>query len=230
MDEGLALEPEFHGNAYDSDLPRVPSTMREAAQLFSASPVLRRAFGDDVVDHYANYARVELDAYDAAVTIGSVSGLRTTVSTATAVLNPATETVIAEVPELSAAEADAAIERAAAAFPTWSAVSPADRARLLRRFADRIDAARDELADLEVAGAGHTISNARWEAGNVRDVVEYYAGAPSGSSAVRSRWPGVDVTFREPLGVVGVIVPWNFPMVIAGWGFAPALAAVTPWS
>jgi acyl-CoA reductase-like NAD-dependent aldehyde dehydrogenase len=97
---------------------------------------------------------------------------------------------------------------------------------LLRRFADVVDAHVEELARLEVRGAGHTIGNARWEAGNVRDVLHYYAAAPE--RLFGRQIPvagGVDVTFAEPVGVVGVIVPWNFPMPIAGWGFAPALAA-----
>jgi acyl-CoA reductase-like NAD-dependent aldehyde dehydrogenase len=105
-------------------------------------------------------------------------------------------------------------------------VAPADRARLLRRFAGAVDGAGEELAQLEVRGAGHTIGNARWEAGNVRDVLDYYSGAPE--RLFGRQIPvagGLDVTFAEPVGVVGVIVPWNFPMPIAGWGFAPALAA-----
>ena len=143
-----------------------------------------------------------------------------------AVVNPATEQVVRSVPELTSEETDLAIARAAGAFPSWAKVAPADRGRILRRFSERIDDERDELAALEVQGAGHTITNARWEAGNVRDVVAYYAGAPE--RLFGKQIPvagGIDVTFHEPLGVVGVIVPWNFPMVIAGWGFAPALAA-----
>src|SRR5205823_13907509 len=84
----------------------------------------------------------------------------------------------------------------------------------------------EELAWLEVRNSGHTIGNARWEAGNVRDVLHYYAGAPERLTGRQIPVPGgIDVTFHEPLGVVGVIVPWNFPMPIAGWGLAPALAA-----
>ena len=116
--------------------------------------------------------------------------------------------------------------RSHAAFQSWRHVAPADRGRLLRRFAAAVDGAREELAALEVRNSGHTISNARWEAGNVRDVLEYYAAAPE--RLFGRQIPvagGLDVTFKEPLGVVGVIVPWNFPMPIAGWGFAPALAA-----
>jgi acyl-CoA reductase-like NAD-dependent aldehyde dehydrogenase len=105
-------------------------------------------------------------------------------------------------------------------------VAPADRARLLRRFAEAVDANREDLAQLEVLNSGHTIGNARWEAGNVRDVLNYYSAAPERLFGRQIPVPGgVDITFMEPLGVVGVIVPWNFPMPIAGWGFAPALAA-----
>ncbi|MGD0985135.1 MAG: aldehyde dehydrogenase family protein [Acidimicrobiales bacterium] len=147
-------------------------------------------------------------------------------STGRTVVNPATEEVIATVVPLDAEATDGAIARAAAALPAWRAVSPADRARLLRRFAEAVDAANEELARLEVANSGHTISNARWEAGNVRDVLAYYAGAPERLSGRQIPVPGgVDVTFREPIGVVGIIVPWNFPMPIASWGFGPALAA-----
>src|SRR4029450_4832170 len=103
---------------------------------------------------------------------------------------------------------------------------PGDRAWLLRRFADLCDGAVDELADLEVRTSGHPLANARWEAGNVRDVLNYYSAAPE--RLLGQQIPvagGGDMTFHEPLGVVCVIVPWNFPMPIAGWGFAPALAA-----
>jgi acyl-CoA reductase-like NAD-dependent aldehyde dehydrogenase len=142
------------------------------------------------------------------------------------VVNPATEEVVTTVGLTSLEETDAAIERAAAAFPAWRAVAPGDRGGLLRRFADLVGEHLEELAQLEVANSGHPIGNARWEAGNVRDVLTYYSAAPE--RAAGRQIPvagGVDVTFAEPLGVVGIIVPWNFPMPIAGWGFAPALAA-----
>ena len=142
------------------------------------------------------------------------------------VVNPATADRIADVEASGREDAEAAIQRAAAASPAWRDVAPGDRARLLRRFADTVDAHREELALLEVANAGHTLGNARWEAGNVRDVLHYYAGAPERLCGKQIPVAGgIDVTFHEPLGVVGVIVPWNFPMTIAGWGFAPALAA-----
>jgi len=142
------------------------------------------------------------------------------------VVDPATEEDVAAVTGLDSDATDAAIERAHAVWPAWRAVAPGDRARLLRRFAAVVDDHLEELAQLEVRGAGHTIGNARWEAGNVRDVLNYYSAAPErlfGKQIPVSG--GVDVTFSEPIGVVGIIVPWNFPMPIAGWGFAPALAA-----
>ncbi|MDQ1731837.1 MAG: hypothetical protein QOK10_1996 [Pseudonocardiales bacterium] len=142
------------------------------------------------------------------------------------VINPATATIETTVELASLQDTDAAIERAAAAFASWRAVAPADRGRLLRRFAELVDAANEELAQLEVRNSGHTIGNARWEAGNVRDVLNYYSAAPE--RLIGKQIPvagGIDVTFAEPLGVIGIIVPWNFPMPIAGWGFAPALAA-----
>ncbi|MDQ1644262.1 MAG: hypothetical protein QOJ50_446 [Cryptosporangiaceae bacterium] len=144
----------------------------------------------------------------------------------TDILDPATERVIAQVPGSTAEDTDRAIAAARRAFPAWRDVAPGDRARLLRRFAEAIDANSEELAQLEVRNAGHTIANARWEAGNARDVLHYYAGAPERLTGRQIPVAGgIDVTFREPLGVVGVIVPWNFPMPIASWGFAPALAA-----
>ena len=144
----------------------------------------------------------------------------------TTLINPSTGAALREVPSTSPEEADAAIERAQEAFTSWRAVAPGERARLLRSFASVVDAHIEELARLEVENSGHTIGNARWEAGNVRDCLNYYSAAPE--RLFGRQIPvagGVDVTFREPLGVVGVIVPWNFPMPIAGWGFAPALAA-----
>jgi betaine-aldehyde dehydrogenase len=142
------------------------------------------------------------------------------------VVSPVTEEVIAEIPAFTAEQTDAAIERAQDAFADWRAVSPGERARLLRSFATAVDAHIEELARLEVSNSGHTIANARWEAGNVRDCLNYYSASPERLFGRQIPVPGgVDVTFHEPLGVVSVIVPWNFPMPIAAWGFAPALAA-----
>ncbi|KAA1422111.1 aldehyde dehydrogenase [Nocardioides humilatus] len=142
------------------------------------------------------------------------------------VINPATASVVTEVGLATVEETDAAIERAHDAFVAWRDVAPGERARLLRSFAAVVDEHVEELARLEVKNSGHTIGNARWEAGNVCDVLNYYSAAPERLFGRQIPVPGgVDITFREPLGVVGVIVPWNFPMPIAGWGFAPALAA-----
>jgi acyl-CoA reductase-like NAD-dependent aldehyde dehydrogenase len=142
------------------------------------------------------------------------------------VRDPATEAVIERLAGATAADADAAVERAAAAFEDWRSVAPADRARLLRRLAERLDADRERLARLEMRNTGKPIGDARAEMGMVVDTFAYYAGAPerlSGDTIPVAG--GVDLTFREPLGVVGLIVPWNFPLTIASWKLAPALAA-----
>ncbi|WP_406150528.1 aldehyde dehydrogenase family protein [Streptomyces sp. NBC_01012] len=142
------------------------------------------------------------------------------------VLNPATEELVATVPATSVADVDTAVIRAAAAQRTWAALAPADRARLLRRFAVLVDEHAERLALLEVTEAGHTLGNARWEAANVRDLLDYAAGGVERLTGRQVPVPGgVDLTFLEPLGVVGVIAPWNFPMPVAAWGAAPALAA-----
>ena len=142
------------------------------------------------------------------------------------IINPATEDVLADIEMADAAEVDRAVERARKAYESWRAIAPGDRARLLRRFADVVDAHVEELAALESANAGHTIGTARWEAGSVRDVLHFYAGAPERNHGRQIPvHGGVDITFQEPLGVVGVIVPWNYPMLIMSWAVGPALAA-----
>jgi acyl-CoA reductase-like NAD-dependent aldehyde dehydrogenase len=142
------------------------------------------------------------------------------------VIEPATERVMAEVPRAGAEEVDAAVARAKGAFPAWRAVAPAERAKLLRELADALDARREELAHLEARNAGKPIGDARGEIEMVVETFRYYAGAPE--RLLGQTIPvagGVDMTFREPLGVVGLIVPWNFPLTIASWKVAPALAA-----
>jgi acyl-CoA reductase-like NAD-dependent aldehyde dehydrogenase len=142
------------------------------------------------------------------------------------VINPATEQPVTQIPRSTVEQADEAIGRAARAQQAWRAVAPGDRAKLLRRFAEQVDAHVDELAALEIAEAGHPLAAARWEAGQVRDVLMYYAAAPERLTGRQIPVPGgLDVTFAEPVGVVGLIVPWNFPMPILSWGLAPALAA-----
>jgi acyl-CoA reductase-like NAD-dependent aldehyde dehydrogenase len=142
------------------------------------------------------------------------------------VINPANEALVQRVVQPGLEQTDQAIARADAAGASWRAIAPADRGRLLRRFSEVVDSHLEELAQLEVANAGHTIGNARWEAGNVRDVLNYFSAAPERLTGRQIPVAGgLDVTFKEPLGTVGIIVPWNFPMPIAGWGLAPALAA-----
>jgi acyl-CoA reductase-like NAD-dependent aldehyde dehydrogenase len=143
----------------------------------------------------------------------------------TAVLNPATEEVIAEVEPAGVEETDAAVARAKEAFPSWRAVAPADRARLLRRLATLVEEHGEELSRLESRNVGKPIQGARGEVGMVAQVFHYYAGAVDkhfGETIPVAG--GVDLTFREPLGVVGLIVPWNFPLNIASWKLGPALA------
>lgn len=146
--------------------------------------------------------------------------------TASQVINPATEEVLASVELLDESAVDDAVARARAAQRKWAAQAPAERAAALRAFAAAVDSHVDELAALEVANSGHPIGQAEWEAGHVRDVLNFYSATPERLSGKQIPVAGgLDVTFNEPLGVVGVITPWNFPMTIAAWGFAPALAA-----
>ncbi len=144
----------------------------------------------------------------------------------TDVINPATEQVLRTL-ELAEVDAvDEAVARAKVAQKAWAARPPAERAAALRSFAAVVDAHVGELAALEVANAGHPVSAAEWEAGHVRDVLQFYSAAPERLSGKQIPVAGgLDVTFNEPIGVVGLITPWNFPMPIASWGFAPALAA-----
>ena len=142
------------------------------------------------------------------------------------VVNPATEEVLTTVGHLDVAAVDDAVARAAVAQRAWARLAPAERAAALRAFAGVVDAHIAELAALEVANSGHPIAQAEWEAGHVRDVLQFYSATPERLSGKQIPVAGgLDVTFNEPLGVVGVITPWNFPMTIAAWGFAPALAA-----
>lgn len=141
-------------------------------------------------------------------------------------VNPATGENMEVIEHVSAEGTDHAIETARDAQRAWAGATPAERAAMLRAFAQAVEADIENLAQLEVRNSGHPIGQARWEAGHVRDVLNYYAGAPE--RLIGKQIPvagGLDVTFHEPLGVVGIITPWNFPMTIASWGFAPALAA-----
>jgi acyl-CoA reductase-like NAD-dependent aldehyde dehydrogenase len=142
------------------------------------------------------------------------------------VIEPATEKVMAEVPRSGAEEVDAAVAAAKTAFGSWRAVEPGDRSATLHGLADAIEAQAGELATIEARNVGKPIADARAEIAMVAECFRYYAGAPE--RLLGRTIPvagGVDMTFREPLGVVGLIVPWNFPLVIASWKVAPALAA-----
>jgi betaine-aldehyde dehydrogenase len=141
------------------------------------------------------------------------------------VINPATEEPLAELEQAGVEETDAAVERARAAFPAWCAVAPADRARLLRRLATLVEDHGEELAQIESRNVGKPIAGARAEVAMVAEVFHFYAGAVDkhyGETVPVAG--GVDLTFSEPLGVVGLIVPWNFPLNIASWKLGPALA------
>ncbi|MDP9464510.1 MAG: aldehyde dehydrogenase family protein [Actinomycetota bacterium] len=141
-------------------------------------------------------------------------------------INPTDESPLRDLTLAGRDEADAAIARAQQAAPAWRAVAPADRARLMRRFADTIADHADELARLETANMGMPIGNSAWCAAAAADVIHYFAGAidkHTGSTIPVAG--GVDVTFHEPLGVVGLITPWNFPVLMASWKIGPALAA-----
>jgi betaine-aldehyde dehydrogenase len=141
------------------------------------------------------------------------------------VLNPATEQPIVELDEAGVEEADEAVARAMAAFPAWRDVAPTARAGLLRKVATLVDENAEELARIESENVGKPISGARAEIGMVANVFHFYSGAVEkhyGDTIPVAG--GVDMTFREPLGVVGLIVPWNFPLNIASWKLGPALA------
>ena len=142
------------------------------------------------------------------------------------VIEPATEQPLAEIPRAGVEEADAAVARAKAALPGWRALAPGDRAGVLYALADLLEGAQDELAVLEARNAGKPIGDARGEMGMVVDTFRYYAGAPE--RMLGDTIPvagGHAFTVREPLGVVALITPWNFPLTIASWKLAPALAA-----
>jgi acyl-CoA reductase-like NAD-dependent aldehyde dehydrogenase len=143
-----------------------------------------------------------------------------------AVVEPATAEVMAEVPQAGVEETDAAVARAKQAFPAWRAIAPGDRSSLLHRLANAIEEKLEDLARLEARNAGKPISDARGEMGMVVETFRYYAGGPERNTGRTIPVAGgIDMTFREPLGVVGLITPWNFPLTIAGWKLGPALAA-----
>ena len=213
IEHELPLEDELVGNAYDSDKPQVPHTMAEARERFAslrAGPRgVRRRGRRPLHEHGRRRAGgVRRSSHR----LGAPERIRATLTTTFTVINPATEQPVVDVPHTDLAGTDAAIAASHEAFQTWRAVAPGERAALLRRFAAVVDAHVDELAELEVRNAGHTWGNARWEAGNVRDCLNYYSGAPE--RLFGRQIPvagGTDITFHEPLGVVAVIVPVELP-------------------
>ena len=141
------------------------------------------------------------------------------------VVDPATEKPLAELPLGGAEAVDVAVAQATRAFPAWRAVSPVDRARLMRRFATAVEDSAEDLAQLETANVGKPISDSRDEVAMVAEVLHFYAGAvDKHRGATVPVAAGVDLTFNEPLGVVAAIVPWNFPIAITSWKVGPALA------
>ncbi len=142
------------------------------------------------------------------------------------VIEPATEAVLEEVPRAGVEEVDEAVARARAAYPAWRALAPGDRAEKLRALVAAMEAAHEELSVLEARNAGKPISSSRGEIGMAIATIRYYSGAPERLLGDTIPVAGGQVfTWREPMGVVGLITPWNFPLAIACWKMGPALAA-----
>ncbi len=142
------------------------------------------------------------------------------------VLEPATEQVLATIPQAGIAETDAAVAKAKTAFPAWKKLAPGDRAKLMHTLANVLEANHERLSQLEARNAGKPISSARGEIGMVVNVFRYYAGAVERNTGQTIPVSGgIAMTFREPVGVVALITPWNFPLAIASWKMGPALAA-----
>ena len=139
--------------------------------------------------------------------------------------NPADDSVIQEVPLATVHDVDQAVVRAQAALPAWRDMAPNDRIKIMRRFAETIAAHAQELAELDTRNMGMPIGSSKWCAETAAEVIHYYAGAID--KHLGHTYPvagGVTMTFHEPHGVVGLIVPWNFPVLIACWKLGPALA------
>jgi acyl-CoA reductase-like NAD-dependent aldehyde dehydrogenase len=148
------------------------------------------------------------------------------------VTGPATGTTVGTVAQAGLADVDTALSIAAKAHDdgVWGAVNATERGRVLARVAALITERAEELANYEVVDAGHPIGDARWEAGAAAATFEFYAGAANKhhGSVIPVQDSGLDVALREPVGPCALIVPWNFPLMIAAWKVAPALAAGNP--
>ena len=249
IEQELDLEDELVGNAYDAVEPATRAVhLRDARDLFRDSAVARAAFGDDVVEHYAHAADIEIarlrrgghrlgapTRLRAAVTAVGAQASRTTSGRRlafgdggiTTLIDPASERLDRRGrpgvrPPRPTPRSRRRPGRSRPGGPCRPATGPGCCAGS-PHWSTPISTSSPTL---EVRNSGHTLGNARWEAGNVRDVLDYYSGAPERLTGQQIPVAGgIDVTFHEPIGVVGIIVPWNFPMPIAGWGFAPALAA-----
>src|ERR687887_1554565 len=144
------------------------------------------------------------------------------------VLNPATGETIAEVPRGTQGDVDRAVEAAAKALPEWLETTPAERAEALLKLADAIDEHADELAEIESQNVGKPLSYAKDEMPVCADNIRFFAGAArilEGKSAGEYMRGYTSMLRREPLGIVGGIAPWNYPLMMAVWEISPALAA-----
>lgn len=147
-------------------------------------------------------------------------------------LEPATGEPLAKVSEAGSNDIEAALVAATTEFETgqWRRTNATDRGRVLFEVAALLRERAELFALAEVRGAGHPIGNARWEVGTAADVFEYFAGAANKhyGDVIPVQDPGIDMAVREPVGVCALVVPWNFPLLIATWKIAPALACGNP--
>src|ERR671932_1087969 len=144
------------------------------------------------------------------------------------VLNPATGETIAEVPRGTAEDVDRAVEAAKGALPEWLETTPQERSEALLKLADLLDEHADELAQLESTNVGKPLPAARDEMPVCSDNIRFFAGAArllEGKSAGGYMRGHTSFLRREPIGVVGGIAPWNYPLMMVIWKMAPALAA-----
>ncbi len=145
-----------------------------------------------------------------------------------AVVNPATGAVIGEVPASDAADVDAAVSAAAAAFPAWAALTPRERSEILHRVADVVDDNIDELSRIECENVGKPVGIVEFEMDLTKDNWRFFASACrflEGKAAGEYMAGYTSMVRRDPLGVVASITPWNYPLNMATWKLGPALAA-----
>lgn len=144
------------------------------------------------------------------------------------VINPANEEIIAKTPSCSEEDVNTAVESASKAFKSWKNTTPAQRSRYLLDLAQLIKEHKQELARLEAENTGKSVVNAEGEVEGIADTLEFFAGAArtlGGSNSGEYAEGRTSMIRREPIGVVGSITPWNYPLMMAGWKIGPALAA-----